>query len=87
MEGGKVLRTKLRSEHDFDIDAQLEDFALSSAYIIVHGKDGSNVINGLYEIKNVKNQLPEGIIEGFKDFSTNKIYHNIYVSDAYGNFL
>ncbi|HEC38137.1 hypothetical protein LCGC14_0886250 [marine sediment metagenome] len=73
--------------------SQIKDLELDSAYIIVHGKDGETIINGLFEINNVKTSLPNEIKEGFYSETVidseviKKTYHNVFVSDAYGNWL
>ena len=61
------------------------DHEMDAAYIIVHDKTTKE--NGLMRIDNVKNILPSGIQEGYYDSSSGKVYNNILVSDARGNYL
>ena len=88
-EDGKWIKfsDSLKLKYPSKTQSQIQDMDLDSAYIIIHGKDGNQIINGLYKIDNVKNTLPFGIKEGFYDHSTENVIHNVFISDAYGNFL
>ncbi|MFX1480438.1 MAG: hypothetical protein ACFFCI_20265, partial [Promethearchaeota archaeon] len=66
-----------------------DELDLNRAYIFVHGfdKDSDGLINGILDVTHIRNRFPEGVREGYRDLDTGIVYHNVYLTDAYGNSL
>lgn len=64
------------------------NYKFDSAHVLVHYKSSSGQIkNGILKVDTIQNTLPNDIYEGYYDFDTNTVLHNIYLCDSTGQYL